>query len=63
MVMSRLGRLMVKVRIKETIFLLLGVLSASIGLKGLLLPNHFLDGARWEFHFLVKYSRVTTYRF
>lgn len=44
MVMSRLGRLMVKVRIKETIFLLLGVLSASIGLKGLLLPNHFLDG-------------------
>ena len=44
MVMSRLGRLMVKVRIKETIFLLLGVLSASIGLKGLLLPNQFLDG-------------------
>lgn len=35
---------MVKVRIKETIFLLLGVLSASIGLKGLLLPNQFLDG-------------------
>ncbi len=44
MVMSRLGRLMVKVRIKETILLLLGVLSASIGLKGLLLPNQFLDG-------------------
>jgi uncharacterized membrane-anchored protein YitT (DUF2179 family) len=35
---------MVKVRIKEAIFLLLGVLSASIGLKGLLLPNQFLDG-------------------
>ncbi len=35
---------MVKVRIRETIFLLLGVLSASIGLKGLLLPNQFLDG-------------------
>ncbi len=44
MVMNRLGRLMVKVRIKEAIFLLLGVLSASIGLKGLLLPNQFLDG-------------------
>ena len=44
MVISRLGRLMVKVRIKETLFLLLGVLSASIGLKGLLLPNQFLDG-------------------
>lgn len=44
MMMSRLGRLMVKVRIRETIFLLLGVLSASIGLKGLLLPNQFLDG-------------------
>ena len=42
--MSRLGPLMVKVRIRETIFLLLGVLSASIGLKGLLLPNQFLDG-------------------
>ena len=44
MVMNRLGHLMVKVRIKEAIFLLLGVLSASIGLKGLLLPNQFLDG-------------------
>src|SRR6056300_100025 len=44
MVMSRLGRLMFKVRIKETTFLLLGVFSASIGLKGLLLPNQFLDG-------------------
>lgn len=44
MMMSRLGPLMVKVRIRETIFLLLGVLSASIGLKGLLLPNQFLDG-------------------
>ena len=36
--------LMLKVRIKETLFLLLGVFSASLGLKGLLLPNHFLDG-------------------
>ena len=35
---------MLKVRIKETLFLLLGVFSASLGLKGLLLPNHFLDG-------------------
>ena len=41
---DNIRQLMVKVRIKETIFLVLGVLSASIGLKGLLLPNHFLDG-------------------
>ncbi len=33
-----------RVRIKEILFLFLGVCSASLGLKGLLLPNHFLDG-------------------
>jgi uncharacterized membrane-anchored protein YitT (DUF2179 family) len=36
--------LLVKVRIKEFVFLLLGVLSAGVGLKGFLLPNKFLDG-------------------
>ena len=35
---------MLRVRIKEILFLFLGVCSASLGLKGLLLPNHFLDG-------------------
>ena len=41
---AQVKSLMLKVRIKETLFLLLGVFSASLGLKGLLLPNHFLDG-------------------
>ena len=41
---AQVKSLMLKVRIKETFFLLLGVFSATLGLKGLLLPNHFLDG-------------------
>jgi uncharacterized membrane-anchored protein YitT (DUF2179 family) len=41
---AQVKSLILKVRIKETLFLLLGVFSASLGLKGLLLPNHFLDG-------------------
>jgi len=41
---AQVKSLMLKVRIKETLFLLLGVFSATLGLKGLLLPNHFLDG-------------------
>jgi uncharacterized membrane-anchored protein YitT (DUF2179 family) len=39
-----INALLVRVRIKEAIFLMLGVVSASIGLKGFLLPNQFLDG-------------------
>ncbi|MGA0012581.1 MAG: YitT family protein [Flavobacteriaceae bacterium] len=39
-----INALLLRVRIKEAIFLILGVISASIGLKGLLLPNQFLDG-------------------
>jgi uncharacterized membrane-anchored protein YitT (DUF2179 family) len=35
---------LLRLRIREAIFLILGVISASIGLKGLLLPNQFLDG-------------------
>lgn len=31
-------------RIKETFFITTGVLSTCLGLKGFLLPNHFLDG-------------------
>ena len=30
--------------VKDTVFVTLGVLSATLGLKGLLLPNDFLDG-------------------
>ncbi|MGA0941396.1 MAG: YitT family protein [Flavobacteriaceae bacterium] len=39
-----INTLLLRVRIKEAVFLILGVISASIGLKGLLLPNQFLDG-------------------
>lgn len=41
---KQLRSVMLRVRIKEILFLFLGVCSASLGLKGLLLPNHFLDG-------------------
>ena len=41
---KQLRSVTVRVRIKEILFLFLGVCSASLGLKGLLLPNHFLDG-------------------
>lgn len=30
--------------IKETVFIIIGVFSAGFGLKGFLLPNHFIDG-------------------
>jgi uncharacterized membrane-anchored protein YitT (DUF2179 family) len=30
--------------LRDVIFILLGIVSASFGLKGLLLPNHFIDG-------------------
>ena len=41
---NTINALLLRVRIKEAIFLILGVISASICLKGLLLPNQFLDG-------------------
>ena len=41
---NTINALLLRVRIKEASFLILGVISASIGLKGLLLPNQFLDG-------------------
>lgn len=33
-----------KIRIRNTIFILLGVLCAGFGLRGFLMPNHFIDG-------------------
>ena len=30
--------------IRESIFIIIGVFSAGFGLKGFLLPNHFIDG-------------------
>ena len=36
--------IILKRNIKDVLFISLGVICASIGLKGFLLPNHFLDG-------------------
>jgi uncharacterized membrane-anchored protein YitT (DUF2179 family) len=41
---KNLPKLLFTARIKEILFLIFGVTMASIGLKGFLLPNHFLDG-------------------
>lgn len=37
-------QIVLKRHIKDFVFIILGVFSASIGLKGFLLPNNFLDG-------------------
>lgn len=42
-------------QIRETILLLLGILSAGFGLKGFLLPNQFLDGGVTGISLLVEY--------
>jgi uncharacterized membrane-anchored protein YitT (DUF2179 family) len=40
----RLRRIKLERAVKDTIFITAGILSASFGLKGFLLPNNFLDG-------------------
>ena len=40
----RIRRINIERTIKDIFFISLGVVSASFGLKGFLLPNHFLDG-------------------
>jgi uncharacterized membrane-anchored protein YitT (DUF2179 family) len=40
----RIRRITITRMVKDTVFVTLGVLSATLGLKGLLLPNDFLDG-------------------
>jgi len=40
--------------VKDIVFVTLGVLSATLGLKGLLLPNNFLDGGVMGISLLVK---------
>jgi uncharacterized membrane-anchored protein YitT (DUF2179 family) len=40
----RIRRIEIKQVVKDTLFIILGVLSAGFGLKGFLLPNKFLDG-------------------
>jgi uncharacterized membrane-anchored protein YitT (DUF2179 family) len=39
-----INNIVIKRHIKDAIFIFLGVGMASIGLKGFILPNHFLDG-------------------
>jgi uncharacterized membrane-anchored protein YitT (DUF2179 family) len=39
-----IGSITIRQNIKDAIFILLGVAMASIGLKGFILPNNFLDG-------------------
>jgi uncharacterized membrane-anchored protein YitT (DUF2179 family) len=39
-----IGKIVLKRNIKDFIFICVGVIMASIGLKGFLLPNNFLDG-------------------
>jgi len=41
---NNLNRIIIRRHIKDAIFILLGVAMASIGLKGYILPNNFLDG-------------------
>lgn len=52
---QKLSKLLVRTRIKEVVFLSLGVASASIGLKGLLLPNQFLDGGAMGVSLLIQF--------
>lgn len=40
----RIRKIKITRAVKDTVFVTLGVLSATLGLKGLLLPNGFLDG-------------------
>ncbi len=40
----RIRRINLERKVKDTVFILMGVASAGFGLKGFLLPNRFLDG-------------------
>ncbi len=42
--------------IKSVFLIILGIFSASFGLKGFLLPNHFIDGGVTGISLLVKYT-------
>lgn len=48
--------LAVKENIKSTILIVLGIFSASFGLKGFLLPNHFIDGGVTGISLLVAFT-------
>lgn len=48
--------LAVKENIKGAIFIILGIFSASFGLKGFLIPNHFIDGGVTGISLLASFS-------
>jgi uncharacterized membrane-anchored protein YitT (DUF2179 family) len=48
--------LAVKENIKGVFFIILGIFSASFGLKGFLIPNHFIDGGVTGISMLVSFS-------
>lgn len=48
------NKVIYKRRLKDAIFIMCGVMMASIGLKGFLLPNSFLDGGAMGFALLVE---------
>lgn len=45
-----------KENIKSTIFIILGIFSASFGLKGFLIPNQFIDGGVTGISLLISFS-------
>jgi uncharacterized membrane-anchored protein YitT (DUF2179 family) len=45
----------IKENIKSILFITIGIFSASFGLKGFLLPNHFIDGGVTGISLLVEY--------
>lgn len=49
---SNTAKLVFLSNIRDVIFISIGVTMASIGLKGFLLPNKFLDGEQWACHCL-----------
>lgn len=52
-------KITIKGLIKDVIFISLGILAAGFGLKGFLLPNHFIDGGVTGISLLVE--KLTTY--
>ena len=52
-----------KENIKSTIFIILGIFSASFGLKGFLIPNQFIDGGVTGISLLISFSVEDTFAY
>lgn len=55
------GRISLKNKIRSAVFILLGILSATFGLKSFLLPNNFLDGGATGISLLI--NEITQWYF